>query len=57
MMAALEASGQTTEAQRRRTAAARLHTKLLSERKRAVLSAMARLDSAPTGSAAGREVA
>jgi hypothetical protein len=57
-MAALEASGQTTEAQRLRTAAARLHAKLLSERKRAsVLRAMARLERAPTGPAVNREVA
>jgi len=42
-MAAIEASGQTTEAQRLGAAAARLHEKLLSERKRAsVLRALAR---------------
>ena len=57
-MAALEASGQTTEAQRLRTAAARLHAKLLSERNRAaVLRSAVRLDRAPTGPAVDREVA
>jgi hypothetical protein len=57
-MAALEASGQTTEAQRLRTAAARLHAKLLSERRRAaVLCSVVRLDRAPTGWAIDREVA
>jgi hypothetical protein len=57
-MAALEASGQTTEAERLGAAAARLQAKLLSERKRAsMLRAMARLDRAPTGPAVNREVA
>jgi hypothetical protein len=57
-MAALEASDQTTEAQRLRTAAARLHAKLLSERKRAsMLRAGMRVDQAPRGPAVDREVA
>ena len=58
-MAALEASGQTTEAQRLRTAAARLHARLLSERKRAAVlrRSAVRLDRAPTGRAVDREVA
>ena len=57
-MAALETSGQTMEAQRLRTAAARLHAKLLSERKRAsMLRAGVRVDQAPRGPAVDREVA
>jgi HPt (histidine-containing phosphotransfer) domain-containing protein len=57
-IAALEASGQTTEAHRLRTAAARLHAKLLSERKRAsMLRAGLRVDQAPKGPAVDREVA
>jgi HPt (histidine-containing phosphotransfer) domain-containing protein len=57
-IAALEASGLTTEAHRLRTAAARLHAKLLSERKRAsMLRAGVRVDQAPRGPAVDREVA
>jgi outer membrane lipopolysaccharide assembly protein LptE/RlpB len=57
-IASLQASGQTTEAQRLRTAAARLHAKLLSERKRAsMLRAGVRVDQAPRGPAVEREVA
>ena len=57
-MDALEVSGQTTEAQRLRTAASRLRARLLSDRKRAaVLRSAMRLDRAPTGWAVDREVA